>query len=488
MKSGNALIGTTAMATASGLRVAIQIVILPIIGRVLGPHAYGQIALVGPFIFFSMLLAESGLGASIVRADRASAELKGTVFCFATAFSLLFMLLFALLAYPLGYFLGEPSFPALLMAMSSILLLASFNIVPTAILVRDKRYKWIAASDIASTFGGIAAVTGGILLDWGVWSLVAQQIAFWICKVGIVALGARWWPQPVFKWSLIRENIYFGSNLTGASILGFISRNIDNILIGTFMGAVVLGHYALAFQIVGLPSMVLSGSVYYTLFSGTSEAQRAGTHSAMQFLRILRGVLLISAPTMIGLAATASLSVPLVLGDKWTPTAMLIVLLTPLGLGQSIGAVTSGLLIGLGRSDTMFRLSLISSGLTIFAILIGVFIGSSSAVALGVSLAAIINVCIAMPIVARQCHTSLGTIGKTAAVPMTAALLMGGIVVGLQYIIPGTLPLALRLLLCIGSGVIAYGAVLFGLFRDQIAADVEMIKSAVMRVHMSNRT
>ena len=85
MTTGKAFLGTTVMALASTLRVITQIAVLPIIGHILGPHAYGQMALVSPFIFFAMLLAESGLGICIVRAERVT---KGSLKVLSSAFLL----------------------------------------------------------------------------------------------------------------------------------------------------------------------------------------------------------------------------------------------------------------------------------------------------------------------------------------------------------------------------------------------------------------
>jgi O-antigen/teichoic acid export membrane protein len=93
---------------------------------------------------------------------------------------------------------------------------------------------------------------------------------------------------------------------------------------------------------------------------------------------------------MIGLAVTASLSIPFILGDKWLPTVPLLICLVPLGLTQAMWAPVSGVLIGLGRSDLIFKLGLVGSIMTIAAIVFGVFFGST-AVALGVSFASIFS-------------------------------------------------------------------------------------------------
>jgi len=479
MKPHNLMLGTTVMASASAVRVAIQIIILPVIGRLLGPKAYGQIALVSPFIYFSMLLAESGLGAVIVRADRLSKELEGTIFCFSTVLSVVFIAIFAALAYPLGRLMGEPMFPPLLIGMSGTLLLASLNIVPAGLILRKKKYKLMAAVDLVSTLCGIAGVVTGIMLGWGVWSIVAQQFCFWASKLAVTAVGARYRPHFVFRRRIIRENIYFGSNITGASIIGFVARNIDNILIGSLMGVKTLGFYALAYQVILLPQMVFSGSAYVSLFSSISEAAREGKVSPKQFLGMLRGVMLVSAPAMVGIAATASMAIPLLLGEQWMPTARLIILLTPFGLCGSIGAASGGVMLGLGRSDVIFRMTLMLSGLTIAVIAIGAFI-SSDAVAIGLSIVAIFNTIVYMRVLARHCGTSMRAIGKAIAAPLISALIMGCVVLTVRQVVPGGWPLALKLGISMAVGILAYTGILFGLFHDHIREDIATIKAAIL--------
>lgn len=478
MTTGKSVLGATAMAMASTLRATIQIAALPIIGRILGPHAYGQMALVIPFILFANLLAESGLGTCIVRAERLTKELEGSIFCFSAGFSLFIVILFATLAYPVGHMLREPLFPALLLGMSTILPLATLNIVPMALLLRDKRYNWIALTDVVSTLGSVTAVSIGIFLNWGVWSLVAQQITFWVCKVTVVTIGSRSRPQFYFDLNIIKENISFGANLTAASALSFIANNIDNVLIGASMGTETLGYYALATQIVTLPATVMRGSVYYTVLSGTSEAWRKGDSSPDGFMKALRGVLLLSAPAMIGLGVTAPLSIPFILGDRWLPIVPILICLVPLGLTQALWLPIWGILVGMGRADLIFKLGLIGSATTIAAILLGVHFGSI-AVALGVSIAGVIILSYTFRITLQLFSTRPKRVLWAITVPLIAASSMGCVVIVVQETLFTGLPLAMRLTVSIGVGILAYGLILAGLFRDHISDDLAVVKTAL---------
>jgi O-antigen/teichoic acid export membrane protein len=484
VKVRSLLVGTSAMAAASALRIALQITLLPIIGRLLGPVAYGQIALVSPFIFFAILLADSGLGASILRADEVSADLEGSVFWFSMGVSLVIVALFVLLAFPVGRLIDAPNFAPLLLGMAGILFLASLNIVPSALLLRKQRYGWIALNDLIGVLAGTCMVIVGVVLGWGVWSLVAQQVGLWLGKLAVVMIGARWRPRFKFQWKVVRDLLPFGSRLTGATIIQFIDRNIDNVLIGTFMGAETLGFYALAWQIVTMPSSVLSGSIYFTIFSSTSQMHRDSAFTPALFLRALKAAIFISAPILIGLAATAPLAITLIVGERWIPAVAVVQLLTPLGLCQTIVIATMGLMNGFGRSDISLRFSIFNSALTIAGIAIGVCF-SSAAVAGGVSVAALLGLVVLLREAIKLGGFTIRDFWNAIFAPLTAALVMGAVVITTQESVLTHASVALRLAINILVGVVTYVTVLFGLFRSEFIDEIEQFRTLIHRTRVT---
>ena len=242
----------------------------------------------------------------------------------------------------------------------------------------------------------------------------------------------------------------------------------------------MLGFYTLAFQIVGMPQMVVSGSVYFTLFAGTSEAVRSGVSPKAQFLTVLRGIMLLCMPAVVGLAATASLSIPLIMGTEWMPSAWLIVLLVPLGLCQTVGAAMAGVLNGLGRSDTLLKAELVSSIATILAILGGVALGAN-AVAIGVSLTALTFPVIAMRVIARQCGIGVREVVQAIGSPIAASLVMGVAIEGLERSLPDTLPRLAEFMICVAAGALLYAAILSLVFRDRLLADLGDIRFVLRR-------
>jgi PST family polysaccharide transporter len=225
------------MAAANVVRLGAQVAILPIIARLLGPESYGIVALATPFVFFLLLFGDAGLAATLVRAKTATRELESTIFWVAVSIGLSLALLLAAAAYPLGHVLGQPEVSPILIGFCPVFVLATLGVVPSARLQRTGRFGIFALSDIISSFAGMGIAVYCALSGWGAWSLVAQQLTVWICKVCVVTAAARFLPLFVFHFAQVRSALKFGSGLLGSQIAG----SLDNVLVGTFLGTAPLG-------------------------------------------------------------------------------------------------------------------------------------------------------------------------------------------------------------------------------------------------------
>ncbi|MBV9561730.1 MAG: oligosaccharide flippase family protein, partial [Bradyrhizobium sp.] len=73
-------IGALASGAVSVAKIAIQLLLLPVMGRLLGPDEFGVFALALPVITFVILLADGGLGASLAREDESSTLVWSSAF------------------------------------------------------------------------------------------------------------------------------------------------------------------------------------------------------------------------------------------------------------------------------------------------------------------------------------------------------------------------------------------------------------------------
>jgi O-antigen/teichoic acid export membrane protein len=475
MTQRKALIGTMAMVGANALRLIAQLLVLPVVARLLGPQVYGVVALASPFVFFLLILSDLGLGPALIRAKDLTRQLESTVFWTAVAAGLVLAVFLAAIAYPLGAILGRPEISPILLGFCPLFLLVTAAIAPSAKLQRSGRFKTVAAIDIASAFAGMAAAVGGSLAGWGAWALVAQQLAFWLCRLALMLAATGFYPALTFRSALVSSSLGFSAGVVGCSVMGFVSGNLDNILIGTFLGAAPLGLYAVAFQIVNIPSLIL-GAVHYSLFPAISEAHRSGGSPANAYLGAARAVFLIAAPAVVGLALTADLLVALVLGDAWTPVGGLIRLLAPYGILLILCVLNAALLFGIGESGLEFRFGILRAACIAGGILAGIG-GGAEGVAAGVSVGFAIACFFYVKAVMRVGGISAKDLWRMSRAPAVSCFSLALGVTTLRMFALDQMTLLSTLLISIVSGFLIYVSVLFIGFRSSVLELISMMKS-----------
>jgi O-antigen/teichoic acid export membrane protein len=474
-----AVIGTVVMAGANALRLAAQLLILPIVARLLGPQAYGVIAFASPFVFFLLIIGDLGLAPTLVRAKDVTRDLESTIFWIAVTSGLALAGLLAGLAHPIGQLFGRPEVVPFLLGYTPLFLLVTAAVVPTARLQREGKFKSMAAIDITSAFIGMGAALYGCFAGWGAWTLIAQQLLMWMCRLSLVVAAARFLPRPVCRFSLVKSSSRFGAGIVGSAVFGFLSGNLDNVMIGTFLGTSVLGYYAIAYQIINIPNFVL-GAVHYSLFPAISKAHNNDTSPVKTYLEALHAILLVAAPAMVGLALTADLLVALVLGDAWKPVGPLIQLLSLFGLLSAAFVLNASILLGIGRSDIEFRGTVMRTCGVVAGVVAGLPAGVQG-VAAGVSIGFAIAGFFYMRSVMRTCAISAESLWVTVKAPLVSCVALGIGAILLRASVLGDVPALPALVLIVVSGFLAYVMALFFGFRASFLQDIVIIKGMITK-------
>jgi O-antigen/teichoic acid export membrane protein len=464
------------MAGANALRLVLQFLVFPIVAKFLGPEAYGVVALAAPFVFFLVLFGDLGLAPAMVRAKEVTREFESTVFWLCIAAGLLLGGGLALAAYPLGHLLGHPEIAPILLGFCPLFLLVTAAVVPSAKIQRARRFKSAAAIDVTTALAGITTAIFGAVSGWGAWSLVAQQLALWLCRLGLMLAISGFVPLPVCRYSLVKTSTGFGAGVVGSSVIGFFTANLHNLFIGTFLGTTPLGFYAIAFQIVNIPTQVL-GAIQYSLFPAISNAHGGGNNTALTktYLSAAQAILLIGAPVMAGLALTADQLVAVLLGDSWSTVGGLIRLLTPFGFLQALSVVNTSLLLGIGQSGLEFRMASLRAACVAAGIVIGLSWGPegvAACVSAGYSLATFFYMRTAL----RAAGIPVwGLLQKASAPAAATAALVLGVTVLRMALLDRMMPLA-SLCATVAAGVTIYLSVIAFLFPSLLDVILSQVK------------
>jgi O-antigen/teichoic acid export membrane protein len=357
------------LAVTSGGRIALQLLLIPVLARIVTPEAFGLMAMAMPIIVFTAILSEAGLITGLVRAD-VDPEAESSAFWFSTAAGLVGAAAAAALAFPLAWASGQPKAAPLLLALAPCLALSGAAAVPSARLQRQGEFGAFGRIELVAAALGAAGALAAALLGWNAFSLAAQQLILAAARLcgGVIVSGFR--PRLTFRLESVRHILGRSSPMLGANLLAYLSRSLDNLLIGLLVGAKPLGFYSTAYQVIQIPEYVLGASARTTALPAVAQAQNR-LEGAAAYFASLRLVAMAGAPIAIGCCLEAGPLVRFVLGPDWAAAAPLAAILAPLGLVWSCFQLNTAVLAGLGDTQAQIRSSVATSAMGILGILAG---------------------------------------------------------------------------------------------------------------------
>ena len=465
------VLGTLALTVVNALKLGMQIAVLPVLARLLGPAAFGLVALAMPLILLANMISDAGLGNALVRKRDSSKELESTIFWFSLGMSVGLALLVSLLAWPISTILGTPKLVPIIVSLTVILPIGGSLSVPNALISREGKFTLFALGDAMAGLSSSAAAIVAALAGAGAWSLVIQQCVLWIVKVSWLIPVSGFRPRFVCHPRLALPYLGFGLNAVGANLADFANKNLPTVIIGGLIGVAAAGHYSMAYQIVRVPEMIISGPLYLSIFASVAQWGDDRLATVPLALRGLRGIVTVLAPLFCGLALVAYPAVLLLLGTAWAPTAPILILLAPAGFLLCAYSFIGAVLMGLGRSEYQFRLTVLSGCFLVLGALIGARYGGEG-VAAGFSIGATLALPAYLFVLSKQLLMPIRNIAREVVSPFVATLAMAVAVAALMQELPAWNP-ALQLSALALCGFVTFALVLALIAGRQLWQDLQ---------------
>ena len=399
-------------AVANVAKIAVQLVLLPVMARLLGPSEFGLYALALPTVVFFTTLADGGLGASLAREREESTEVWSTAFWALLASCTLLALLTVGGGFVLADLSGQPRLPGLMALLSLSFPLLALTALPAARLVRRGNLVVHSVADIASTLAGAVAAVGLALAGAGAWALAVQYVLGW--AVSCLVLNAAAFERPTLEFSLasLRTHVATGGTLIGSRLSELLGRQAENLLFGRLFGAAALGSFTFANQASRFLCEAAGNPLWGALYShALREEARAVTSLHGTLSRLLASALF---PASALLAAAAPQIFDLVLGPRWAAAALLVQILVPFYALNAVAAQCGAVLLAGGRNGALFWVLTVLSAGRILAFLLGPRAGAAG-VAWGIDLANLVY--------AAAMFSAVGVANGAGAWPLTRELI-----------------------------------------------------------------
>jgi len=334
------------------------------------PADFGLVAMAGVFIALLELLVQQGFSVAITQREDLEPEHESTAFWTNIALSVLLAAAFWLAAEPVAMLYETPALAPVVRWLSAVLPLRGLAAVPVGLLQRHFRFRVLAIRSIlgalAGGVAGVAAAIGG----WGVYALVVQQLVAGLVDVVTVWSAVGWWPRFAYSFRHLRDLVGFSAHIVGAGLLDILNRRSDDFLIGLFLGDVALGLYAVGYRILLVLTQVLAKPGTLVAFAAFSRWQDDRDRIRAAFYQATQAASVISMPIFIGIALVAPIAVPLIFGEKYEQSGLVLHLLALAGVVHAISHYSSSVYVGIGRPDVRLKLLVINTVVHLAALLL----------------------------------------------------------------------------------------------------------------------
>ncbi len=356
---------------SQAIRLGFQFILMALLAHILSPRDFGILAMIAVFTNLIAVIQDLGITSSIVQKDEIEHLHIMSSFWFSMFFSFILAGGLALGAPLIARFYNEPVLQSILYVFSFLIVLTSLGHVPTALLTRELRFKVLAIAEIASAFAGGFSALILAYLGFQYWSLVWQPFITMALYVPMIWIALSWRPAFTFSWDKMNELLHFGLHLTGFNLLNYVNRNIDNLLIGKFLGSFQLGLYSVAYKILLFPLQNISQVLGRVMFPALSKIQHHHAQVRRYYLNATLYISSITFPLMVGIFILADEFVFLVLGEQWHRAVFIVRVLACIGFFQSIDTTVGWIYISQGKTDVLFKWGIFSFSIVTLSFIIG---------------------------------------------------------------------------------------------------------------------
>ena len=427
-----------------------------LLARLLLPHDFGLAAMALLFVSVTTIFTDLSLGVALIARRQISDADRSTSFWTTVALGAVCTGIGVAVAPLVARLFSTPAVAPLVVASSFVVLLTSVSATQNALLTREMQFRSLQLREMAgAVVGGVVGVVLAAA-GAGAWALVIQVLAAETVAVVLVWRLSPWRPRLTYSVASLRKLGLFAGKTSGARVLGYVNLNADNFLIAKFLGAVPLGIYAVAYNVMFAPLSRLATPIQQVLFPAFARIAEDPPRVGAAWLRGNRLVAAVSVPAFVGLAVVAPDFVSGVLGDRWHKAIPVLQLLCIAGLAQSLQSLNHSILQALDRAGVLLTFMIFSTTITVASFAIGLHWGVVG-VAAGFAVARTIVLPVFTTIVCRAAQTSVLDFARYIAPVLEVSAAMGAVAYVMRLaLVEGGLPAGARLAALVALGVVVY--------------------------------
>ncbi len=440
------------------LRITQQLLTLArliIVARILAPNDFGLMGIALLTMALLETFSQTGFQAALIQKNQDIESYLDSAWTAGIIRGIILFIILYLIAPYAANFFTVPEATPIVQVVGLAILLQAFTNIGIIYFQKELEFKKYYIYQLSGTLADFIVSVCAVFLLRNVWALVFGMLAGNLVRFTASYLVHPYRPHMDFDLGKTKELFRYGKWILGSSILLFLLIQGDDLFVGKFLGATMLGYYQMAYVISNIPGTQITHVISQLTFPTYSKLQDNIPKLREAYLKVMQVTAFLSFP-IAGLIFVLAPDVTRVfLGEKWLPMVPAMQTLVVWGLIRSIGATVGPVFQAIGRPDVTAKLQIVQ--LIVLAALIyplTVMWGI-----LGTALGVVGSALVANPIAAyfaiKTLKCELLEFTKMLIVPMLAVSIMIGVMLFVKYTLWGHVGL-LGFVLLVAVGVVVY--------------------------------
>ncbi|WP_315071212.1 lipopolysaccharide biosynthesis protein [uncultured Clostridium sp.] len=368
-----------------------QLIINSILARLLLPEDFGIIAVITVFISFFNMLGDMGIGPAIIQNKSLGEKEVSDIFKFSIIGAFIMAIGFYFFSYFIAFFYNDSIYIRLGGLLSISVFFSVCNIVPNAILYKAHKFKQVGIINIiVNVIVGIFTITlafnnfsyYALVLDSIFKSLFIFLLCLKVCEVQI---------KKGYSYESIKKIKNYSSFQFSFNFINYFTRNLDNILVGKFLGASTLGYYDKSYKLMLYPVQNLTNVITPVLHPVLSRYQDSKDIIYETYIKVVKVLAILGVFISTYCFFSANEIIHIMYGSNWDKSIPVFKILSISIVIQMILSSIGSIFQATGYVNKLFSTGIISAVFTVSAITVGIVSKSLSILAAGLVIAFALN-------------------------------------------------------------------------------------------------
>ena len=345
-------------AVNNGATQVLNLVIGICLARLLMPEDYGIVGVLTIFTTLAAALQNFGFTQGLINIREPEDNDYNSVFWFNFFVGLALYILLFFSAPLIADFFHEPRLIKVSRFVFLGFVISSWSISPGSYLQKNMMNREIAQIAIAAL---VISGSLGIFLAWkgaAFWSLAAQQVTY----ISVITIGryiyCPWRPSLKIDFTPVKKMMPLGVNILITNTINILSNHLLTFIFGRMLPMRDVGNFTqankwklTASDTVTMMMNQLTQTVFVQVGDDNERKRRV-------VRKMIRFVAFFALPMLLGLALVAHEFIVVMLGEKWSESAILLQVLCVGGAFLPFYAIYQNLAIALGKGRTYRRINI----------------------------------------------------------------------------------------------------------------------------------